>query len=127
MQSNLSTSSSFEPLDPHDPNLSRIATKMFENISSFIQSEFEGSTDDYSLLEAMNNGTRTKYEDIQHIISCLNASTTEMNSKLEALVPLLQQIDEIDETVNKLESSALKLNGYSIELEKKLQRITQQK
>lgn len=127
MQSNLSTSSSFEPLDPHDPNLSRIATKMFENISSFIQSEFEGSTDDYSLLEAMNNGTRTKYEDIQHIISCLNASTTEMNSKLEALEPLLQQIDEIDETVNKLESSALKLNGYSIELEKKLQRITQQK
>lgn len=127
MQSNLSTSSSFEPLDPHDPNLSRIATKMFENISSFIQSEFEGSTDDYSLLEAMNNGTRTKYEDIQHIISCLNASTTEMNSKLEALVPLLQQINEIDETVNKLESSALKLNGYSIELEKKLQRITQQK
>lgn len=127
MQSNLSTSSSFEPLDPHDPNLSRIATKMFENISSFIQSEFEGSTDDYNLLEAMNKGTRTKYEDIQHIISCLNASTTEMNSKLEALVPLLQQIDEIDETVNKLESSALKLNGYSIELEKKLQRITQQK
>lgn len=127
MQSLSTSTSSFEPLDPHDPELSRIATKMFSNISSFIHSEFTGLTDDYVLLEKMNDVTRTKYEDIQHIISCLNASTTEMNSKLEALGPLLQQIDEIDETVNKLEQSATKLNDYSIELEKKLQRITQQK
>lgn len=124
----MSTStSSFEPLDPHDPNLSRIATKMFDNISTFIHSEFEGAASDYQLLEQMNDATRNKYHDIQHIISCLNASSAEMNNKLEHLEPLLQQIDEIDECVNKLEASALKLDTYSMELERKLQRIVQQK
>lgn len=124
----MSTStSSFEPLDPHDPNLSRIATKMFENISSFIQEEFQGSAEDNALLKSMNEATCNKYQDIQHIISCLNASSTEMNNKLEHLEPLLQQIDEIDQCVNKLESSALKLDAYSMELERKLQRIVQQK
>lgn len=124
----MSTStSSFEPLDPHDPNLSRIATKMFENISAFIQEEFQGSAEDYTLLKQMNETTCSKYQDIQHIISCLNASSLEMNNKLEHLEPLLQQIDSIDECVNKLESSALQLDAYSMELERKLQRIVQQK
>lgn len=124
----MSTStSSFEPLDPHDPNLSRIATNMFEKISSFIQTEFEGAAQDYFLLEQMNNVTRGKYQDIQHIISCLNASSAEMNQKLEHLEPLLKQIDEIDECVDKLEKSAMQLDAYSQELEKKLQRIVQQK
>lgn len=123
----MSTStSSFEPLDPHDPNLSRIATKMFENISGFIQSEFEGAAQDFTLLESMNKATCSKYQDIQHIISCLNASSVEMNNKLEHLEPLLQQIDEIDECVNKLEASALKMDAYSIELEKRLQAMVQQ-
>lgn len=123
----LSTStSSFDALDPHDPNLSRIATKMFDNISQFIQTEF-GSLEDYKLLESMNDVTRSKYQDIQQIMTCLQASTTEMNSKLAHLEPLLQQIDEINETVNKLESAALKLDAYSIELEKKLVNVIQPK
>lgn len=74
----------------------------------------------------MNDATRNKYQDIQHIISCLNASSAEMNQKLEHLEPLLQQIDEIDERVNKLEVSALKLDAYSLELEKKLHKVLQQ-
>lgn len=123
----LSTStSSFDALDPHDPNLSRIATKMFDNISQFIQTEF-GSLEDYKLLESMNDVTWSKYQDIQQIMTCLQASTTEMNSKLAHLEPLLQQIDEINETVNKLESAALKLDAYSIELEKKLVNVIQPK
>lgn len=100
---------------------------MFENISAFIQEEFQGSAEDYTLLKQMNETTCSKYQDIQHIISCLNASSLEMNHKLEHLEPLLQQIDSIDECVNKLESSALQLDAYSLELEKKLQRIVQQK
>lgn len=74
----------------------------------------------------MNDTTRSKYQDIQHIIGCLNASSAEMNNKLEHLEPLLQQIDAIDECVNKLEASALKLDAYSMELERKLQRTVQQ-
>lgn len=124
----LSTStSSFDALDPHDPNLSRIATKMFDSISEFIINEFGTSLEDYTLLQSMNNVTRDKYQDIQHIMSCLNASTAEMNSKLAHLEPLLQQIDEINETVNKLETSALKLDAYSQELEKKLMHVIQPK
>lgn len=99
---------------------------MFANISNFVQDEFQGAAEDYKLIEKLNETTRSKYKDIEHIISCLNSSSAEMNNKLEHLEPLLQQIDEIDGTVNKLEASALKLDGYSQELEKKLQKMIAQ-
>jgi len=37
----LSTStSSFEPLDPHDPNISRLANDMFQKTADFLMGEY---------------------------------------------------------------------------------------
>ncbi len=51
----LSTStSSFEALDPHDPQLNHLASLMFTKCGQWIQGELEATADEYKLLEQMN-------------------------------------------------------------------------
>ncbi|XP_036337581.1 biogenesis of lysosome-related organelles complex 1 subunit 2 [Rhagoletis pomonella] len=66
----LSTStSSFEALDPHDPNLSKLATKMFRKTEEYICNELNAPLEDYKLLEEMNKATVAKYSDMHQITS----------------------------------------------------------
>ncbi|XP_055707603.1 biogenesis of lysosome-related organelles complex 1 subunit 2 [Phlebotomus papatasi] len=124
----LSTStSSFEALDPHDPNLSRLATKMFQKTGDFISSELTGPLEDYKLLENMNRATISKYSDMQQITENLASSTAELNGKLDELVPYLHQIDEIDATISQIEIAAYKLDAYTQQLEAKFKSLTQKK
>lgn len=83
----LSTStSSFEALDPHDSNLSRLATKAFEKTSAYISHELTTSLDDYKLLEDMNRATITKYADMMQISENLATSSAQLKDKFENLV-----------------------------------------
>lgn len=83
----LSTStSSFEALDPHDPNLSRLATKMFQKTGEYITYELTAPLEDYKLLENLNKATISKYSDMKQITDCLATSTDDLKNKLEALV-----------------------------------------
>ena len=51
----LSTStSSFEALDPHDPQLNHLASLMFSKTSDWISSELESTSDEYKLIQHMN-------------------------------------------------------------------------
>ena len=51
----LSTStSSFEALDPHDPQLNHLASLMFSKTSDWISAELDLTSEDYKLLEQMN-------------------------------------------------------------------------
>jgi biogenesis of lysosome-related organelles complex 1 subunit 2 len=51
----LSTStSSFEALDPHDPQLNHLASVMFSKSSEWINGELGATVEDYKLLEKMN-------------------------------------------------------------------------
>ena len=51
----LSTStSSFEALDPHDPQLNHLASVMFSKSSDWISGELDATVEDYKLLEKMN-------------------------------------------------------------------------
>lgn len=86
-RSTLSTStSSFEALDPHDSNLSRLATKAFEKTSAYISHELNTSLDDYKLLEDMNRATITKYSDMMQISENLATSSGQLKEKFENLV-----------------------------------------
>uniref|UniRef100_A0A0A9YCA1 Biogenesis of lysosome-related organelles complex 1 subunit 2 n=1 Tax=Lygus hesperus TaxID=30085 RepID=A0A0A9YCA1_LYGHE len=120
----LSTStSSFEALDPHDPNLSKLATAMFEKTSDYLIGELTLTQEDYKLLEAMNNSTVTKYSDMKQIAANIGKSLHELNSKYESLRPMLEQIDQIEDSVNKLEQAAYKLDNYSKRLEAKFKAL----
>ena len=120
----LSTStSSFEPLDPHDPQLNHLASLMFSKTSDWIAAELESTTEDYKLLEQMNKVTATKYSDMEQITANINKGMTQLNSKYQELQPYLDQIDQIDQSVSRLEQAAFKLDSYSKRLEAKFKSL----
>merc|ERR1711971_1227204 len=64
----LSTStSSFEALDPHDPQLNLLASTMFSKTADWIAGELESTSAEYQLLEQMNRVTCTKYTDMHQV------------------------------------------------------------
>lgn len=78
----MSTStSSFEALDPHDPNLSKLANTMFSKTSEYLYGELTSTLDDYRLLENMNRATITKYSDMKQIAGNVSKSMTDLNEK----------------------------------------------
>lgn len=116
----LSTStSSFEALDPHDPNLSRLANTMFQKTSEYLQEELTATHEDYRLLEQMNQETITKYAQLKTISSNVSQSLDQLNQKYKKLQPVLDNINQIDDSVTKLEQAAYKLLAYSNRLEAK--------
>jgi len=120
----LSTStSSFEALDPHDPNLSRLANTMFQKTSEYLQEELTATHEDYRLLERMNQETIAKYAELKNISTNVAQSLDLLNQKYKKIQPVLDNINEIDESVNKLEQAAYKLLAYSNRLEAKFNDI----
>ncbi|GLV41370.1 Biogenesis of lysosome-related organelles complex 1 subunit 2 [Carabus blaptoides fortunei] len=120
----LSTStSSFEALDPHDPNLSRLASTMFTKTTDYLYGELTAVQDEYKLLENMNRATITKYSDMKHIATNVSKAMVELNDKYNSLQPYLDQIDQIEDSVIKLEQAAYKLDAYSKRLEAKFKAL----
>lgn len=120
----LSTStSSFEALDPHDPNLSRMANTMFQKTGEYLQEELTATHADYRLLERLNKETIAKYTELKTISSNVAQSLDALNEKYKKLQPILDNINEIDDSVTKLEQAAYKLAAYSKRLEAKFKDI----
>lgn len=116
----LSTStSSFEALDPHDPNLSRLANTLMQKIGEYLQEELTATHADYRLLERLNKETIEKYTEQKAIVSNVAQSVEALNEKYDKLQPILDNINEIDDSVTKLEQAAYKLASYSKRLEDK--------
>merc|ERR1711936_394366 len=120
----LSTStSSFEALDPHDPQLNHLASVMFSKSSDWITGELESTTEEYRLLEQMNKLTLTKYSDMHQITENISKGVTDLNMKYSELLPYLEQVDQIDSSVERLEQAAYKLDAYSKRLEQKFKTL----
>ncbi|KAK0082438.1 hypothetical protein PV325_010391 [Microctonus aethiopoides] len=118
-----SSTSSFEALDPHDPNLSRLANAMFQKTGEYLQKELTGTHADYRLLERLNKEAIAKYAELKTISSNVSRSLDAVNQKYKKLQPILENINQIDDSVNKLEQAAYKLATYSERLEAKFKDI----
>lgn len=80
----LSTStSSFEALDPHDPNLSRLATSMFNKTADYLYGELTATLDDYKLLENMNKASVLKYSDMKQVAGNISKNMAQLNEQCE--------------------------------------------
>ncbi|XP_058790009.1 biogenesis of lysosome-related organelles complex 1 subunit 2 [Phymastichus coffea] len=122
--STLSTStSSFEALDPHDPNLSRLANTMFQKTSEYLQEELTATQEDYKLLERMNRETINKYSQLKFTSKEVSNYLNRLNQTYKKLQPVLDNINQIDDSVTKLEQAAYKLLAYSNRLEAKFKDI----
>ena len=120
----LSTStSSFEAFDVHDPNLSRLASKMFEKTGDYISHELNTTIDDYRLLENMNKATLVKTGEMKKLADTIVLKNNDLSKKYEDLKPMIQKIDDIEETVIKLEKAAYQLEGYTTRLENKFKAL----
>ncbi|KAF7992795.1 hypothetical protein HCN44_005139 [Aphidius gifuensis] len=122
----LSTStSSFEALDPHDPNLSHLANSMFQKTAEYLQEELTSTHADYRLLERLNKETIAKYAELKTISSSVSQSLDALNQKYKKLEPVLDNINQIDDSVAKLEQAAYKLAAYSKRLEAKFKDLSE--
>ena len=83
----------------------------------------ETTVEEYKLLEQMNRVTLTKYSDMSQITENVSKGVVELNGKYTALMPYLEQIDQIDASVNRLEQAAYKLDAYSKRLEQKFKSL----
>jgi len=73
----------------------------------------------------MNKVTATKYSDMEQITANIAKGMTQLNLAYTHLRPYLEQIDQIDESVTRLEAAAFKLDAYSKRLEAKFKSLEQ--
>uniref|UniRef100_A0A224YUK4 Biogenesis of lysosome-related organelles complex 1 subunit 2 n=1 Tax=Rhipicephalus zambeziensis TaxID=60191 RepID=A0A224YUK4_9ACAR len=105
------------------PKLNELAATMFDKTGQYIQSELSSTLDDYRLTEEMNKATVAKYSDMQQIAGNVAKSLKDLNDKFHHLKPCLDQIDQVEESVAKLEQVAYKLDAYSKRLEAKFKAL----
>ena len=67
--------------------------------------------------------TATKYSDMEQITANISKGMNQLNGKYQDLQPFLDQIDQIDQSVARLEQAAFKLDSYSKRLETKFQSL----
>ncbi|XP_077296573.1 biogenesis of lysosome-related organelles complex 1 subunit 2-like [Arctopsyche grandis] len=122
---NLSTrTSSFEAHDPHDPNLSQLATTMMQKTEDYLYGELTSTQEAYRTLEQMNRLTLSKYSDIHRITKNVATTTSKMEAISQTLSPHLHKIDEIERAVLNLEKMAFAIDAYSKKLEAKAKCLT---
>ena len=96
---------------------------MFQKTSEYLQEELTSTHSDYVLLERLNRETIAKYAELKTISSNFSQSMDTLNQKYKKLLPVLENINEIDESVSKLEQAAYKLLAYATRLEAKFKEI----
>ncbi|XP_037518242.1 biogenesis of lysosome-related organelles complex 1 subunit 2 isoform X1 [Rhipicephalus sanguineus] len=101
------------------PKLNELAATMFEKTGEYIQAELSSTLDDYRLTEEMNKVTITKYSDMKQIAGNISKALEDLNEKYRCLKPYLDQIDQVEDSVTKLEQAAYKLDAYSKRLGEK--------
>lgn len=99
---------------------------MFKKTADYLVGELSTTQADYEVLEKMNTATITKYSDMKQITVNISNSIEEQNQRYTQLLPQLEQIDQIYDSVVKLEQAAYKLDHYAKRLEAKFKQLEKQ-
>ncbi|UYV77814.1 BLOC1S2 [Cordylochernes scorpioides] len=111
------------PPDEAKPDLTLLATLMFEKTADYLKDELTATTADYQVLEDMNKVAITKYTDMKQIAQNVGRALQELDNKYATLKPYLDHIDQVEDSVAKLEQVAYKLDAYSKRLEAKFKAL----
>ncbi|CAJ0579553.1 unnamed protein product, partial [Mesorhabditis spiculigera] len=99
------------------------AENMYDKIGQLLESQIQGTIDEYKLLEDMNNATAQRYTDMKTVAEGVSSKLDRLNEKYASLKPYLKQIDEMEVSTRKLEEAVNVLDTYVAALEGKLQTI----
>eukprot|EP00794_Sanderia_malayensis_P020455 gene20455-22471_t len=108
---------------PAKKNADDVCNNMLDKVMSYLQGELTVTCEDYKLLETLNNLTIAKYKDMSDKTKEVTGNLESINEKYMALQPYLQQIDQLEDGVQKLETAAYKLDAYSKQLELKFKKM----
>jgi biogenesis of lysosome-related organelles complex 1 subunit 2 len=93
--------------------------ELFSNVEKYLQGEITATSEDYKLLETMNNMTKEKYVDMTNTAHGLVEYMTLLQQKYTEFQPYLNKIDEIETSVNELEKTVALLDQYTLRLGKR--------
>mmetsp|Transcript_60327 Transcript_60327/g.142142 ORF Transcript_60327/g.142142 Transcript_60327/m.142142 type:complete len:127 (-) Transcript_60327:119-499(-) len=103
--------------------LSKASAVMFEKVSKHLQGELYASTEDYTLLEKMNEVTTAKFKELTEQAATINQDMSKLREESSELVPALDQIDVLETSVEELVNTATLLDDYAKKLEGKYKEI----
>lgn len=109
--------------EPKSLSVEESCQEMMEKIAAYLRGELAGTCEDYKLLETLNKLSINKYTDMSNTTKNLIECMTVINEKYKALGPYISQIDDLEDSVVKLEQAAYKLDAYSKQLENKFKKL----
>ncbi|XP_065911286.1 biogenesis of lysosome-related organelles complex 1 subunit 2-like [Dysidea avara] len=104
-------------------DLKDLCKEMFDKITQYLNGELTATSEEYKLLQQLNQITLAKYTDMCAIAHRLNEVSSRVNDNYKSLQPYLEQIDQLEASVSTLEQTAYRLDAYSKKLEAKFKAI----
>jgi biogenesis of lysosome-related organelles complex 1 subunit 2 len=105
--------------------LDELSKDMIQTAGDYIQTEIDICVSDYKVLERMNQMVTEKYKSLDKNSANITNEMKKLNEAYSNLMPLLSQIDDIENAITGLEQSANKLDSYSKKLETKYKQFTE--
>ncbi|KAL6056524.1 biogenesis of lysosome-related organelles complex 1 subunit 2 [Balamuthia mandrillaris] len=97
--------------------------ELFNNTAEYLQGELLVTSNDYKLLERMNQVMAGKYHTMTQQAAQLVAHMEEQQKRYESFTPYLQHIDEVSESVEELEKTVKLMDEYTKQLEAKFYKL----
>ena len=105
--------------------LDELSKDMIQTAGDYIQTEIDICVSDYKILERMNQMVTEKYKNLEKNSTSITNEMKKLNEAYNNLMPLLSQIDDIENAITGLEQSANKLDIYSKKLESKYKQFAE--
>ena len=105
--------------------LEELSREMIQTAGDYIKTEIDICVSDYKVLERMNQMVTDKYKNLDKNSASITNEMKKLNEAYENLLPLLSQIDDIENAITGLEQSANKLDVYSKRLESKYKQFAE--
>ncbi|KAL0209078.1 hypothetical protein P9112_011665 [Eukaryota sp. TZLM1-RC] len=102
---------------------SNLAEKLLQDVSVGISKDIDCSTSGFKLVEKVNNAAIKHTSEMLQTCDDLTSSVSHLRNKYEECLPLLQEIDEIDQRTIELEKVIRLLDQYTLHLEQRLRSI----
>ena len=89
---------------------------LVEAVRRLVRADVEAVADDYALLQTLNQHATARYADMATVTKSLNVHVEDVKSKYRSFEPYLARVDEICDSVAKLEQTVLMLDDYTMRL-----------